>query len=370
MKRKTFLFYISGHGLGHASRSSEIIRTYHEKNPGDRIILRTAAPKWFFDFTFSFDYEYHRKTLDVGAIQHDFYTVDIPGTLKEYDRIFQMRDELVKEEADFIRENAVDAVFSDIVPLAFDAAHEAGIPGIAHSNFSWDWIYEPYVLQYPEYRHIVSAICASYKKADILLRLPLNGDLSVFRNIIDIPLVARKSMKDRSKIRTILHLPENKPIIFLTFGGLGIDIDSLNLGDGFSDYIFITTQSLAREGSKIIRVSNEELSAKNLGFEDLLNVSDVVMSKPGYGTIAECIANRTRLIYCDREDFVEKEPIIEGICTYLNGVEIPRQDLFSGNWKPYLDTAMSVELPVTGIRTDGADRAAEILQSYISGRAH
>ena len=40
-------------------------------------------------------------------------------------------------------------------------------------------------------------------------------------------------------------------------------------------------------------------------YEDLVRAVDVVVTKPGYGIISECIANDTALLYTSRGDFRE-----------------------------------------------------------------
>ena len=45
----TAVFYISGHGFGHASRQTEIISALRAIRPNLRIVVRTSAPRWLFD---------------------------------------------------------------------------------------------------------------------------------------------------------------------------------------------------------------------------------------------------------------------------------------------------------------------------------
>ena len=47
----TIVFYISGHGLGHASRSIELIEGARRRRPDARLVVRTAAPSWLFRAT-------------------------------------------------------------------------------------------------------------------------------------------------------------------------------------------------------------------------------------------------------------------------------------------------------------------------------
>ena len=48
---QAIVFYISGHGFGHASRSIEVINAILARRPETRIGVRTSAPRWLFDLT-------------------------------------------------------------------------------------------------------------------------------------------------------------------------------------------------------------------------------------------------------------------------------------------------------------------------------
>jgi len=43
------VFYISGHGFGHASRCTELISKLTTRRPDLQIVVRTGAPPWFLD---------------------------------------------------------------------------------------------------------------------------------------------------------------------------------------------------------------------------------------------------------------------------------------------------------------------------------
>ncbi len=45
------VFYISGHGFGHASREIEIINAIRQRRPDLPIVVRTGAKRWIFDLT-------------------------------------------------------------------------------------------------------------------------------------------------------------------------------------------------------------------------------------------------------------------------------------------------------------------------------
>ena len=52
-------------------------------------------------------------------------------------------------------------------------------------------------------------------------------------------------------------------------------------------------------------------------YEDLVRAVDVVVTKPGYGIISECLANDTALLYTSRGDFREYQVLVDAMPTFL-----------------------------------------------------
>ena len=103
-------------------------------------------------------------------------------------------------------------------------------------------------------------------------------------------------------------------------------------------------------------------------YEDLVRAVDVVVTKPGYGIISECIANDTALLYTSRGDFREYQVLVDAMPKYLRCAFIDHADLFAGHWQPHLD-ACSRSRPPTRPATNGADVAADILLAHFNDRA-
>ena len=49
---------------------------------------------------------------------------------------------------------------------------------------------------------------------------------------------------------------------------------------------------------------------RQLRYEDLVAAADVVVSKPGYGIVSECIANDTALLYTSRGRLIEYDVMV------------------------------------------------------------
>ncbi|MCH8956128.1 hypothetical protein IIA28_12555, partial [candidate division KSB1 bacterium] len=284
-------------------------------------------------------------------------------TFEEVDRLYQQKDEIVKRESAFAAQAGANLIIADIPPLAFDIAKAAGIPGIGLANFSWDWIYQDYIDVMPEFDSLIQQIRSSYNKADLLLRLPFYGDLSAFPKIADIPLIARKAELSKERVLQLLEIAPRKrhKLILLAFRTNDlkeVDFEKIESVQGFK---FITL-GLSKTYKNCINIP-----ANFIRFPNLLNACDAAISKPGYGLVAEIIANQTRLLYTSRTDFVEYEVLVQGLKEYAVAKELSRVDFFAGNWQQPLEALLQQTSDWQRIELNGAEIAADEVLAMIVG---
>ncbi len=341
---KKISFYITGHGFGHASRIIEVINHLLIKEPLLLPIINSVAPEWLFRRGLANPFQYLRRENDIGAVQKDWRKVDKLETLKRYAELIKTEPEFVREQAGLIRREQVSAVVSDIPAVAFLIARAAGTPSFGITNFSWDWIYAPYLEDYPDYRFVVEHIRECYSRADRLLRLPFCGDLSAFPVIEDIPLVARLATLEKDEVRQRLGLDEGRKIVLIYLGEF--------------DYRKVLSEEMLRRKEYVFG-SFESLRAPGLSSQDIVKGADVVVAKPGYGIVSDCIANHTPILYTSREDFVEYHALVEGVKQCGAGRFLPLEDLLAGRWLSYLEGQLASEQRRPPVATNGAEVAAD-----------
>ena len=95
--------------------------------------------------------------------------------------------------------------------------------------------------------------------------------------------------------------------------------------------------------------------------EDLVGAAEVVVTKPGYGIIAEAIANDTAVLYTARGHFPEYDVLVAEMPKYVRNAFISHDDLFAGKWESHLDKLMAQAKIKKKPETNGADVAAETL---------
>jgi L-arabinokinase len=363
------VFYVSGHGYGHASRAIEVINAVLRLRPETRIGVRTAAPRWLFDLTVKGRVTFSHLETDTGVVQIDTLTVDEADSIR---RAAAFHSDLVSRaatETRVLREISAGLVVGDIPPLAFAVGHAAGVPSIAIGNFTWDWIYA----DYPRVRlapSLLPAIRGAYAKASMALRLPMHAGFESFGNVKDIPFIARRATKSRDEVCKALRVPPDKPIVLVSFGGFGLaSLDTEPLTK-FRKYTMVTTtttplgrarkEASERKGS-LISIPEEAVYDAGVRYEDLVAAAEAVVTKPGYGIVSEAIANDTAMLYTSRGHFPEYDVLVREMPQYLRAAFIDQNDLFAGRWEPHLDKLLAQAKPKKKADTSGAEVAAEIL---------
>jgi hypothetical protein len=346
-------YYISGHGLGHASRSIELIEALTRWCRDLRLVIRTSAASWAFDRIRGPRIEVQPVVTDPGAVQIDSLSLDEDGTARRAAEFYRGFDRRVEAEAASLRQLGAALVIADIPPLAIAAAHRAGIPSVAIANFTWDWIYACY----PQFERIapgvIDTIASAYALATRALRLPIHGGFDSMRAVTsDLPFVARRSARDPAGTRRLLGIDGRRPIALSSFGGHGLDLPY---------------DRLARSGLTVLLPSPHPPAG--LRYEDLVAAADVVVSKPGYGIVSECVANGTALLYTSRGRFAEYDVMLEEMPRVLRCRYLAPRDLSAGNWGGAIEALLAQPPPPEQARVDGAAVAASIILDLISCRS-
>jgi hypothetical protein len=353
--------YVSGHGFGHSTRTAEVLREIRSRAPSLPIAVRTSAPAFLFEGEVAPPLAVHRVPCDVGLVQHDALAIDEAATVVAWRAFMDGWDDRVAGEAAWLRASGARLVLGDIPPLAFAAAAGAGVASIALGNFSWDWIYAHLARRLPVLREAAAQAGETYARAELLLRLPFAGDLSAFRRIEDVPLVARKPRVGRAEARERLRL-DRRPAVLLSFGGLGLPgLEAAAFGALARYQILLAGQTLAAPVPANVRpLDGRALRGAGLDYPDVVGAVDIVVTKPGYGIVTDCIGAGTRLVYTDRGDFPEYPVMVDEMPRYLPAVFASNQEVREGRLARALDEVQALPFPAPP-RTDGASVAAEKL---------
>lgn len=364
----TLVFYVSGHGFGHASRTIEVINAILARRPDLRITIRTTAARWLFERTVRGAFTLEPLECDTGLVQFDSLRMDVEASISRARAFMATFQDAVEREARAIRRLPAALVVSDIPALGVAAGARAGVPSVALGNFSWDWAYAPYAGT----EDVVAAIAAAYAGATLALRLPMSGGFAAFPRVVDVPFVARHATHEPAETRRALGLPPDERLVLVSFGGCGIeglDLDGLSRLDGYAVIVDGRTPvgpshaplaGIGRLGS-LVPLDEAALYDRGFRYEDVIAAVDVVATKPGYGIVSECLANGAALLYTSRGEFAEYDVLVGEMPRFVRARFIGHDDLLAGRWASHLDALLAQPAPPERPPTDGAKAAADRL---------
>ncbi len=300
--------YISGHGFGHAIRQIEIINTLAGLDSSLPVVVRTSAPRWLFDRTAA-ACTFIQGEVDTGVVQRDSLTLDEAETIRRAAAFYRGIEARIADEAALLRRHDVRLVVAD-----------AG------------W------------------------------RLPMHGGFATISPIVDVPFVARRRRpgQTREDIRRTLGFSPAERLALVSFGGYGLEGLPFGALDCTPPWHIVMTGNQQAPGFAHV-LDERRIYSSGLRYQDVVGAVDVVISKPGYGIISDCIANGTAILYTSRGRFAEYDVLVAEMPKYLRCRFIDGRALREGRWRAALDAVTALPPPPEQPRVDGADVVARMI---------
>lgn len=352
-------FYISSHGFGHAARQGALIAELHAR--GVAVEVHTAAPDKFFRFP---GVDVYHDRFDIGIIQPDSLRIDVEASFQWYADWLMHQPEVIAREAEGLRARGVDLVVGDMPPVAFDIAEAAGIPGVAITHFTWDWVYEHYLPDFPQYAPIVDSIRASYGRATLALQLPFAHKFDMFPRVEPMSLLVNPVSQTREELRARFDVPDDHRVALLSMGGHGWGPGDIRRICQKQSWIFWVMPDLWEQ---VQTCANARLIPTEFeSYHNLIAAADVLVGKAGGSTVTECIAHQTATIYTLRTNWRENDMLADALRMYANSLYIPQAEFEAGAWIDALDEIANRDFEWPRIATNGATRIADRLLEIVS----
>ena len=159
-------------------------------------------------------------------------------------------------------------------------------------------------------------------------RLPMHGGFATFDRIIESR--SWRGTRDTSprRARRLPEAPRGAPLALSSFGGYGVERLRSHSGwtastAGLSSCHRASRGSRPLPGRRRVRRTSATSTAGACATRISSRAVDVVVTKPGYGIISECIANDTAMLYTSRGRFVEYDVMVAEMPRFLR-CELPR----------------------------------------------
>jgi len=215
-------------------------------------------------------------------------------------------------------------------------------------------IYQAYASEHPGFTPLVKEMTRFYSQASLALALPYPCDMSMFPRCRAIPWIARVSRLTRNQARTLFGLPPTGVVVLLSFGGLGLEILPWRKLRELSDFFFVTTGSVEKSQDNLLVLADAQRS-----YEDLLRGVDVIVTKPGYGIVADVLSHQRPILYTDRGEFPEYPRLVQALNELATAEYIPQEALLAGELRGYLEKVLAKRRNWPSVPLHGAAAAAD-----------
>jgi hypothetical protein len=328
--------------------------------PGLTAILRTTVPASFFENRLTIPWEHSPVQQDIGCIQDGPLTIDIDATWAAHQRFHETWEARVPCEVTAMQAASPSLVIADTPYLAIEAGSRAQIPTIALANLTWDLVLKEYCRATDVAQsQLIERIRDSYAKADMALRIIPAPNINAFSKMIDIGPIASPASPERDRLASALDLAPNEKTVLVGFGGIPLPSIPLEYMERLYPYRFLFDGPIPPGYSRIHSIKTLPFS-----FNTLLASVDVIMTKPGYGTIVAAVALQQPVVYVRRYNFVDEQPLVDYLHRYGRGIELSLDDFMQGRWEAALQQALNTR-PSSSPPSTGATEAAKILETYL-----
>ena len=352
---------ISAHGYGHGAQIAPVLNALGRLVPNLRAILRTTVPASFFEPRLTIPWQLSVEQQDVGCIQDGPLKIDVPGTWAAHRAFHNEWKTKVEAESQLIRVARPACVLSDVSHLGVAAGASAGIPTIGMCSLSWDVVLNPFSdPAVEEQGNILHQIQEAYARADHFLRVAPGLAVTAFRKVLDIGPIAEPASPQVMRLRQAIGAAASDRIILVGFGGVALRQFPFDRMDSMRGYRFLVDGQVPAGLAQV-----DSLATVGMPFKEVLASVDMIVTKPGYGTIVEAVALRKPVLYVRRYNFADEQSLVDYLHRYGRGAELSRADFLAGHWESTMRAIFDQPVPQTPPPPlTGAADAAQALFRY------
>ncbi|PKF61418.1 hypothetical protein CW745_08760 [Psychromonas sp. psych-6C06] len=355
---KHICFSITAHGFGHGAISCSVINCLMAQYPHIKISVMTLLPKAYLDSRLAGEFDYYPMGSDFGMLMATPIEIDIENSRQKYQTLYENWQSYVETEKDQLATMKADMLISNISPISLDAAHQLGIQTASVAPFNWAQIYQAYCLNEERatqavYRKMMSV----YEKVDQVFKplpfVPLGDGKEIeIASINDQPVAQMDVLLSK--------LPKSvKKIGLLALGGLPFPLDLAQWPE------IESLHWLVDQTPPSARADMTQIGQLNLPFLSLIACSDLIITKPGYGTYCEIAAlakyKKVRVLSLQRPDWPETPYLKRFLSRRVPFVEVSQSQLKGESLRQVIIEINQVEYPDEMSCQSGAQQLVKAL---------
>jgi hypothetical protein len=348
------LIDISSHGFGHLAQVAPVVEAIRGVCAGLRVSVRCNLPAAVVRSRIPEPERLLAQQTDIGMVMASAMSVRVADTHEAYRAFHRDWGRKVDAEAEVLAGLAPDVLLADVPYLSLAAAQVAQIPTVAFSSLNWADIYDSYCGRMPGAGRIIDEIKAPYADASLFIQATPHMPMTWIPRRVSVAPVAPSLAGDRAATRRRLGVADDTRLLLVALGGIDTPVP-VDQWPSVDRGVWMVPGSWALTGAGI-----RPVPATETRFPDLLAASDLVVTKPGYGTFVEAAAAGTPVLVLDRPDWPETPYLIAWLdsqvpCATVDG-NAPGKDALLARVHELLERGRGVPRDYTG----AAEAAAQL----------
>lgn len=329
---KRIAYTISSHGYGHAARSAVVLK---ELAPHFQFYVSSEIPADYFR-RFVPELTFRKISLDTGCAQADFIAVNRPQSYLNLAQFLENEHSWCEKEIQWLEENEIDLLISDVPSVPLKAAKQVGIPAMVIANFNWHDIYSGFP-EAPRYPELITTLRDHYAACDMQILPQLHLENNVVPRLETVGLLSLPGNDIRDELVEVLpDTAINRPLIFIYLGQYDCSAIQWQKLEKMSDYFFLTRDEVP-EG---ISCSNLKVLDEKFAFPDLMASSQLVVTKAGYSTLATAFSHNKPVVTCERPGFKEFEAVQACLTDFGIGEILASEPFYNLDWQESIKKAL------------------------------
>lgn len=350
-------FSITAHGFGHAAISCAVINQVKEKYPDIKITVLSLVSEVYLQSRLNCEFDLIPLGNDFGMLMVSPVEVDVKASALKYESLYDHWQQAVDQEKQILEQIKPDCLISNISPVSLHAAMQLNIPTASVAPFNWAQIYQAYCLE-PVQPGINNAKFIFDKMACIY-----EGVDCIYKPLPSVPFIQGKEKE--IQVASICNIPPppcaqllkklpagiNK-IGLVALGGLPMRLDLENW-PRIAGWHWLIDQE-----ADPLRDDMSQFSELPFSFLQLLSSSDLILTKPGYGSYCEIAAiahyKKVRVISLERPDWPETPFLKQFLSARVPFAEVKLEQLRGEYLTAVIKQLETLDYPPAQACEDGA----------------
>ena len=345
---------VSAHGYGHLAQAAAVVNRLAECLPGLSLTLQTTLADDVLRRFISIPFEKIDLAPDFGMLMDNALDVRVDESLAAYRELHARWEEQLASQARPLEQTRPDLVLANIPYVVLATAARLDIRAAALCSLNWAEIFQGICNGLPGVDPIYQDMLHAYAGARVFLRPAPSMPMPGLRNARDIGPIARLSPQRRPELQQVLGLAPKTRLIALSMGGMSTPLP-LDAWPKFPNCFWLVPPD-----QPVDRPDMRHWTELGFHLIDILASCDALVTKPGYGSVAEAVCNGVPVLYVERGNWPEEPYLVGWLEQQGRALKISRADLEAGRLFEPLDQLWRMP-PKPPLAPTGIEEAVTVL---------